>query len=114
MQANAHVVVGMSLWASDAAALPRVPAAGQAALCAASQVGGAMYLVQSSTGNMTISISGVTITNCSAVAGEDGGVRSRLVAQGGPVGCWGEWGRDEVFVWPAELACACGWHGGYG
>ena len=114
MQANALVVVGMFLWASDVAALPACPQLAEPRVCAASQAGGAMRMLSGSSATMTISISGVTITNCSAVAGEDGGVRSRLVAQGGPVGCWGEWGRDEVFVWPAELACACGWHGGYG
>ena len=53
-------------------------------VCAASQYGGAMFVYGNDDSALTMTISDVTITGCSAEAGGDGGVRARHAAQWGP------------------------------
>ena len=58
-------------------------------VCAASQQGGAMYVGGNGDSTLTMTISNVTITGCSAEAGGDYGVRSRHIAGGPPLGMLG-------------------------
>ena len=67
-------------------------------VCAASQEGGAMFVFGYADSALTMTISGVTITGCSAEAGGDYGVRARHAAQRGALrwGCWGDRGRGAA------------------
>ena len=49
-------------------------------VCAASQEGGAMFMIGYGDSAITVTISGVAISGCSVAAGGDDGVRSRHAA----------------------------------
>ena len=81
----ARVAVGTSLWVS-AAATPSLacPQLAEPRACAASQLGGVLYVRGDADSTITVTISNGVITSCSAVAGADFTVRARHLAQRGP------------------------------